>query len=118
MDSVTVTKQNRLTAGAEMIRAYNASGLKLKAWLESNNITKDKFYYWRRKLRDTCLDEMVQNNESDQVEFIEMPMHHDTVSTTPVAAASVQINGCEVMLYDTASVSFIRKLTEAGNHAE
>ena len=28
------------------------------------------------------------------------------------------INGCEVMLYDTASVSFIRKLTEAGSHAE
>ena len=101
-----------------MIRAYNASRLKLKDWLESNNITKDKFYYWRRKLRDTCLDEMVQNNEADQVEFIEMPMHNDTVSTTPVAAASVQINGCKVMLYDTASVSFIRKLTEAGSHAE
>lgn len=119
MDSVIVTKHNRLSAGAEMIRAYNASGLKLKDWLEENNITKDKFYYWRRKLRDTCLDEMVQNNEPDQVEFIEMPMHHDTVSATaPVAAASVQINGCEVMLYDTASVSFIRKLTEAGSHAE
>ena len=118
MDSVTVTKQNRLTAGAEMIRAYNASGLKLKDWLEESNITKDKFYYWRRKLRDTCLDEMVQNNEPDQVEFIEMPMHHDTFSSTPVVAASVQINGCEVMLYDTASVSFIRKLTEAGSHSE
>lgn len=119
MDSVTVTKQNRLTAGEKMIRAYNANGLKLKDWLEENNITKDKFYYWIRKLRDTCLDEMVQNNEADQVEFIEMPMHHDTVSTTaPVVVASVQINGCEVMLYDTASVSFIKKLTEAGNHAE
>ena len=61
MDSVTVTKQIRLSAGAEMIRSYNASGLKLKDWLEENNITKDKFYYWRRKLRDTytCLDEMV-----------------------------------------------------------
>jgi len=60
---------------------------------------------------------MVQNNEPDQVEFIEMPMHHDTVSATPVTAASVQINGYEVMLYDTASVSFIRKLTEVGCHA-
>ena len=118
MDSVTVTKQNRLSAGAEMTRSYNASGLKLKDWLEENRITKDKFYYWRRKLRDTCLDEIVQNNEPDQVEFIEMPMQHDTVSVTPVAAASVQINGCEVMLYDTASVSFIRKLTKAGSHAE
>ncbi len=45
MDSVTVTKQNRLSAGAEMIRSYNASGLKLKDWLEENKITKDKFYY-------------------------------------------------------------------------
>ena len=39
MDSVTVTKQNRITAGAEMIRAHNAGGLKLKDWL------KDKLYY-------------------------------------------------------------------------
>lgn len=42
MDSVTVTKQKRLSAGAEMIRTYNARGLKLKYLFESNNITKDK----------------------------------------------------------------------------
>ena len=47
-----------------------------------------------------------------------MPMHHDTFSANPVAAALVRINGCEIMIYDTASVSFIRKLTEAGSHAE
>ena len=82
-----------------MIRAYNASGLKLKDWLEENNITKYKFYYRRRMLRGACLDEMMQNNKSDQADFIEMPMHHDTGSTTaPIVAASVQINGCEVKL--------------------
>ena|GEM_PF-4817278 len=39
MDLVAVMKQNCLSVGAEMIRAHNAGGVKLKDWL------KDKLYY-------------------------------------------------------------------------
>ena len=118
MNSVTISKQHRLTAGAEMIRSYNESGMKLRDWLDQNNITRDKFYYWRRKLRDRSLDEFIQSNEAAHVEFIEMPMHQDVPETTPAAAASVNINGCKITVYDTASVSFIKKLTEACRYAE
>ena len=118
MNSVTISKQHRLTAGAEMIRSYSESGMKLRDWLDQNNITRDKFYYWRRKLRDRSLDEFIQSNEAAHVEFIEMPMHQDIPAAIPTVAASVDINGCKVTLYDTASVSFIRKLTEACRHAE
>lgn len=118
MNSVTISKQHRLTVGAEMIRSYNESGMKLRDWLEQNNITRDKFYYWRRKLRDKSLDELVQTNEAGNVEFIEMPIHQDIHTSSPTVAALVNINGCKVTVYDTASVSFIRKLTEVCRYAE
>lgn len=118
MNSVAISKQHRLTVGAEMIRSYNESGMKLRDWLEQNDITRDKFYYWRRKLRDKSLDEFIENNNPGKVEFIEMPMHRDIPEATPAAAASVNINECRINIYDTASVSFIRKIAEACSYAE
>ena len=118
MNSVAISKQHRLTVGAEMIRSYNESGMKLRDWLEQNNITRDKFYYWRRKLRDKSLDKFIQNSEADHIEFIEMPMNQDIREVTPTVAASVDIKGIKINIYDTASVTFIRRLTEVCRHAE
>lgn len=118
MNSVTISKQHRLTVGAEMIRSYNESGMKLRDWLEQNNITRDKFYYWRRKLRDKSLDEFICGREPDKAEFIELPIHQDIPESDSAVAASVNINGCKLTIYDTASVSFIRKIVEACSYAE
>ena len=56
MNSVTVSGSLRAIEGAALIRSYKESGMKLSDWLSSNNISKHKYYYWRRKLRDTYLD--------------------------------------------------------------
>ena len=52
MNSITVKNQYQLTKWAAIIKECNDSGIKIKDWLKANNISKDQYYYWRRKLQD------------------------------------------------------------------
>ena len=52
MDSVALSRDYRNMKGALMIKAYEESGMSLRDWLQQNNVSKDKYYYWRRKPYD------------------------------------------------------------------
>ncbi len=67
MDSVTVSRDYRRMKGALMIKAYEESGMSLREWLQQNNVSKDKYYYWRRKLRDCQLDEIFSGTEVQDI---------------------------------------------------
>ena len=121
MNSVTVSGSLRAIEGAALIRSYKESGMKLSDWLSSNNISKHKYYYWRRKLRDTYIDMCTDGDPvPDSYSFVEVPAsaaaHGEREKIAPNASASVKINGCTVNISDSASVSFLRKLFEAAGN--
>lgn len=37
-------------------------------WLKQNNVSKDQYYYWQRKLKDACLESL----QKEQVSFVEL----------------------------------------------
>ena len=39
-------------------------------WLKQNNVSKDQYYYWQRKLKDACLESL----QKEQVSFVELPV--------------------------------------------
>ena len=44
--------------------------MKILQWLEINNISKDQYYYWEKKLKETCIDTF----ERQATEFVELPV--------------------------------------------
>ena len=42
--------------------------MKILQWLEINNISKDQYYYWEKKLKETCIDTF----ERQATEFVEL----------------------------------------------
>ncbi|WP_408610541.1 IS66 family insertion sequence element accessory protein TnpA [Blautia liquoris] len=38
------------------MREQQASGLTIKAWCYQNHFTKDQYYYWKRLLKEVCLE--------------------------------------------------------------
>ena len=115
MNSVIVSKQLRLSHGASLVKACQESGMTVNEWCSTNGITKHTYYYWKRKLKDLCLDQM------------EMPSFVDISGTGSVnanavlpcreASASVMANGVRIDLYEQASPSFLRNLLEAAKNA-
>ena len=48
--------QHNLTKRAAIIKECRSSGMRILEWLELNNVSKDQYYYWQRKLKETCID--------------------------------------------------------------
>ena len=115
MNSVTVSKQLRLSRGSALVKACQESGLKVREWCDLNGVTKDTYYYWKRKLKDLCLDQM------DIPSFVdisgEFPSQSTTPQRAPEASASVILQGVRIDVYESASPAFLRKLMEAATDA-
>ena len=122
MDSVAVSRDYRNIKGALMIKAYEESGMSLRDWLQQNNVSKDKYYYWRRKLRDRQLDEIISGADVQDVVFTEITHQESSIPTTSEltipTAAMINVSGIDIRISDEASSAFIRKLIEAASYAK
>ena len=56
MNARELETQHNLKKWAAIIKECRSSGMKILQWLEINNISKDQYYYWQRKLKETCID--------------------------------------------------------------
>ena len=127
MNSLTAEKQYQLAKWADIIKSCKSSGMMVSEWLKQNNVSKDQYYYWQRKLKDACLESL----QKEQVSFVELPVEASRSCTnkpdtkkatiksttlTPennVVAATLKIAGANIDIYDNASPQFIRNFVEA-----
>lgn len=124
--------QHNLTKWAAIIKECRSSGMKILEWLELNNVSRDQYYYWQRKLKETCLDTL----EKQQTTFVELPVVQEQSSTTEITishseceikntgtssdntvAATIKVNGIAFELNNNATSGFMKNLIEALNYA-
>lgn len=127
MNSTKAQHQYTLAKWAALIREQQASTLKLKDWLAENNLNKDTYYYWKRKLKDEALDSIMpsfvelptlsQRQEVVPVVKLVQPTQPDNDTHTPTIVASVSLGRATINLYDNASPVFIEKLLEVITNA-
>lgn len=70
-------KQAKLNEWANRIRSQVESGLSVRDWCAANQITKDQFYYWRQK----CRDSIIQSNVPDIIP-VSLPVADDCPTYT------------------------------------
>ena len=54
-DRLSVT-QVRMQQWYSIIRSQKESGLTVDAFCEANNISKNRYFYWQKKLRETAIE--------------------------------------------------------------
>ena len=70
MNARELETQHNLKKWAAIIKECRSSGMKILQWLEINNISKDQYYYWQKKLKETCIDTF----ERQAATFVELPV--------------------------------------------
>lgn len=127
MNSLTVEKRYQLSKWADIVKTCKSSGMKTSEWLAQNNISKDKYYYWQRKVKDACLESM----QMEQTTFVELPVevpqvnaHMPVIKKATIKAeteltventipvATLKLNAISLDIYDNASPQFIKSLAE------
>lgn len=67
MDTRLVTKNFRLKQWAEIIHQCHDSGMQVKDWCAQNQISRNSYFYWQRKLREAAC-------ESTGAEFVKVEL--------------------------------------------
>ena len=121
MSTNSLIHQAKLAEWAPHIADQKASGLTVTAWCEQNNISRDKFFYWKRLLKDEAVSQMLPDIVPITLPSVstETPtLNSDgtsctTCTTAPTSAARVLINGITIELNSNASESLISHLIKA-----
>ena len=127
MSSKSIIDQAKLANWASLFSDQKASGLSVTEWCLQNSISKNKFFYWKRKLKD----EMITSNLPDIVPLSMTPSesHSKDISnfqtaresctgcaTFQTSCARVYINGMTVEFDASASDALIRSVLKAVRH--
>lgn len=56
----------------EIIKRHSGSGQSIRQWCEENNISKGKFYYWQRAIREESLIKAGTLAVTGQPQFVEV----------------------------------------------
>ena len=78
MNAKELETQHNLKKWAAIIKECRSSGMKILQWLEINNISKDQYYYWQKKLKETCIDTF----ERQAATFVELPVTKEVPVST------------------------------------
>lgn len=131
MNAKELETQHNLKKWAAIIKECHSSGMKILQWLEINNISKDQYYYWQKKLKETCIDTF----ERQAATFVELPVTKEVPESTELTvthtvcknddsyfkdnmiAAVIKTNRVTFEITNTATPDFIKNLIEAFNHA-
>ena len=133
MNAKELETQHNLKKWAAIIKECRSSGMKILQWLEINIISKDQYYYWQRKFKETCIDTL----ERQAATFVELPATKEVSTSSELTvthsvcenknddysfkdntiAAVIKTNGITFEITNTATLDFIKNLIEAFNHA-
>ncbi len=126
MNTTKLKRELLANQWTQRIADFKSSGLPLKEWLALNNLSKDQYYYWKRKLSDEVLDavttttfvELPQIISNQPVIIEEASMPKTTMDrSTQTPDAILNINGIEIKLFNSAATALLKNVIEVARHA-
>jgi len=124
----------KIAQWSDVIRKAGESGMPVRRWLTQNNISKDAYYYWLRKIKRA-------SKESGVKPFVELSVPEDkdpdtsyTADPVPVLqvlpvpeagqepsflpVAGIRVRNMTIDIYPEASAGFLSELLEAACHVK
>ena len=125
MPTRSIIHQARLKEWASKFVDQKSSGLSVTEWCRQNNLSKYKFFYWKRLLKDEALSQALpeivplniptlktehfQTQAYDQVSNTSCTTR-TTCTSFPIVCARVYINSITIEFDSLASEDFIKTL--------
>ena len=92
MNTQLVAKEVKLTQWNALVQECMSSGLKVKDWCQQNNVSKDAYYYWLRKVREAACDSMEASFVRVPEQCIPSSFHSSFSTELTISIGSVTIN--------------------------
>ena len=112
MDTRIVTNQVRMAKGSEVIKDRCESGLTIKEYCAEHGISRDAYFYWLRKIRESAVA-----TASEQ--FAELlPPTERPVAVGGEAGVTIELNGAKIRVEDACCRSTLAMVLEVLRNAQ
>lgn len=92
MNTQLVAKEVKLSQWNALVHDCLGSGMKVKDWCQQNNINKDAYYYWLRKIREAACESMETRFVRVPEQCVASSFHSDFSAELTITVGSVTIN--------------------------
>ena len=130
MSTRSIIHQATLKEWASRIKEQKSSGLSVSEWCHQNNLSKDKYFYWKRQLKTEVVEQALpdivplavpstppQSAPIPTTPAVGCENCTSCATFTPTPTARILINGVSIEIDSTASEAFIRSLIKAVRRA-
>lgn len=134
MSTKSILHQAQLNEWASRFADQKSSGLSVSEWCKQNGLTKYKYFYWKRLLKEEAIEQVLPDivplampsvspsvspavHSYSEVASDNSATRATCASFAPNTCARVLINGVCIELDSSASEPFIRSLIKAVRHA-
>lgn len=103
MEDKLSVSQARMQQWANIIRKQKESGLTIDAFCESNNISRNRFFYWQKKIRETAIQTV-----SNRFVEVTVPADEIPIETIPRSGCIViSLNGAVLTVDNNVSAELL-----------
>ena len=132
MSSKSIIHQAMLNDWISKVAEQKASGLSVTEWCLQNNLSKYKFFYWKRQLKDELVTQALPDIVPLPLPTAQLPEVNTTFATAPIpdcttrascttfatgSCARIYINGMTIEFDASASANIISNVIKAVRHA-
>ena len=116
MDTRLATRQIRMAQWTEIIRDRNESGLSIREYCSRNEINRNAYFYWLRKIREAAI-------ESAGAQFVELPEPPDisgenTAPSDGNAGVVLELGGVRIHVDHAACRDTLKMVLEVLGNAQ
>ncbi|MDD3077433.1 MAG: helix-turn-helix domain-containing protein [Eubacteriales bacterium] len=109
MDTQKVATEYRMSQWAQIIQARVDSGQSIKDFCQAEGISRNAYFYWLKKLRESACTELVKKEGARSmspswVQLASGPMQQAT------EALKIEINGCHITVTAETDHSLLAKV--------
>ena len=112
MDTRMVTNQVRMAKWSEIIKDRCESGLTIKDYCAEHGISRDAYFYWLRKIRESAV-------ASASEQFAELlPPAEPPDAAGSSTGVTIELNGAKIRVEDTCSRNTLVMVLEVLRNAQ
>ena len=110
MDTKLATANIRLRMWTDIIRKRTESGLSVKEWCRQNDVSRDQYFYWLRKVKTAAL-------QSTETEFSQITDPCMSASFLPDEKAAFIIGDISILVHRGTPDDLMVRMIRAARHA-
>lgn len=87
-----MNKQDSLSLWKQRVEEQKNSGMGIHEWCESKQLSKDAYYYWRKKIK------RVSSSSADRISFVKLPIVKEEGDLKQISSKQVEwlLQGLEI----------------------